>query len=898
MKPINRARGVARRCLGAWIAVAGLVFGLSAEAIGQTTHYVWSGAPAGGNGSSWSSAWRTLPSSLVRGHTYYIADGNYPSYTFNTPTNGSQFIYIKKATVADHGTDAGWSNSMGDGTAVFTGTSGDPWGAPWRVHTGYLDINGQVGSGKDVLYGFKITSTQCSGLMKGVLLENNPDTINIRHVEMEGCGDVNAGQDAIYGNTRVRNLTIADCYMHRWARTIFLMRTWRNVMVERCYIKDMGNSHGIHAEGVSDTGSNNVTFRYNTWENVDGVGFILIGEESDGVGVENYYIYGNLFFYRESPPPMTRRLAVGNGTIAAWGQEKVTNVHVYNNTIVNVRGVSGNAGINLRSENNGRGNRIFNNLFYNVKDPEGRGAARIQGAEHGYNAFFDSGDFGYPNQQIGTGDPLVDWRNGNFHLKQATLPGALQIEPFNVDMLGNIRGADGVADRGALEFLSIPDLEDPTPPTNLHVTATEPFSVSLAWTAGTDNIGVSGYRVFRDGEEVGATAQTAFTNNGLTPETTYTYTVQTVDLAGNRSGFSNSVNATTDPPPTPNMTIDDINVVEGHAGTTTANFTVSLDSYSGSDIAVDYQTQDGTATSESGDYIPVSGTLLIPAGQLSGAIPVSVRGDLIDESNEEFTVALSNPSGNVNLVDSTGRATILDDDGGGPVPGDGLILFLPMSEGSGSVAADASGFEHDGALSGNPTWNASDPAGGLSFDGSNDRVFVGTSPLLDELSNEMTVSLWLSVAQSGRVEYILDKGGLATGFYLRTFGDGALLFKIDDGSDDFYAQTDDTTPTDGQLHHVAAVLRNRDALDFYIDGIAQSSSFNGPLSTTGDIGNSSPLVIGMSSSLSQPFEGFIDDVRIYNRALTFDEVAALHAGGRLGQQPSLASAGRTWIHYR
>ena len=64
----------------------------------SANHYILDGAS--GNGSSWSNAWDSLPSTLVRGDTYYIADGSYGSYTFNDAQSGSTLIYIKKATVA------------------------------------------------------------------------------------------------------------------------------------------------------------------------------------------------------------------------------------------------------------------------------------------------------------------------------------------------------------------------------------------------------------------------------------------------------------------------------------------------------------------------------------------------------------------------------------------------------------------------------------------------------------------------------------------------------------------------------------------------------------------------------------------------------------------------------
>ncbi len=61
----------------------------------------------------------------------------------------------------------------------------------------------------------------------------------------------------------------------------------------------------------------------------------------------------------------------------------------------------------------------------------------------------------------------------------------------------------------------------------------------------TDNVGVTGYRIYRDGTQVGTTANTTYQDMGLSPSTTYTYTVSAYDAANNESGQSNSVSETT-----------------------------------------------------------------------------------------------------------------------------------------------------------------------------------------------------------------------------------------------------------------------------------------------------------------------------------------------------------------
>lgn len=89
------------------------------------------------------------------------------------------------------------------------------------------------------------------------------------------------------------------------------------------------------------------------------------------------------------------------------------------------------------------------------------------------------------------------------------------------------------------------DTTAPAVPANLAVTGTTASSASLSWSPSTDNVGVTGYRVYRNGAQVGTTAGTTFTDSGLSASTRYTYTVAAYDAAGNVSAQSSGVAATT-----------------------------------------------------------------------------------------------------------------------------------------------------------------------------------------------------------------------------------------------------------------------------------------------------------------------------------------------------------------
>ncbi|MEV4611282.1 glycoside hydrolase family 6 protein [Kitasatospora sp. NPDC049258] len=83
-----------------------------------------------------------------------------------------------------------------------------------------------------------------------------------------------------------------------------------------------------------------------------------------------------------------------------------------------------------------------------------------------------------------------------------------------------------------------PDTTAPTTPTGLRSTAVTSSGVSLAWSPATDNVGVTGYDVYRGGALVGSTTATSYADSGLAASTSYSYTVRARDAAGNASALS------------------------------------------------------------------------------------------------------------------------------------------------------------------------------------------------------------------------------------------------------------------------------------------------------------------------------------------------------------------------
>lgn len=89
------------------------------------------------------------------------------------------------------------------------------------------------------------------------------------------------------------------------------------------------------------------------------------------------------------------------------------------------------------------------------------------------------------------------------------------------------------------------DSTSPSIPAGLVATAMSSSQIDLSWTASTDNVGVTGYSIFRNGVQIGTSATPGYSHTGLTPSTSYLYTVSAYDAAGNNSSQSSSANATT-----------------------------------------------------------------------------------------------------------------------------------------------------------------------------------------------------------------------------------------------------------------------------------------------------------------------------------------------------------------
>ncbi len=150
------------------------------------------------------------------------------------------------------------------------------------------------------------------------------------------------------------------------------------------------------------------------------------------------------------------------------------------------------------------------------------------------------------------------------------------------------------------------DTQAPTTPTNVAASNIQATSATISWTASTDDVGVTGYEVFRNGVSQGTTAATTFNATGLSPATSYTYTVSAFDAAGNTSSlgsvtFSTLSGADTTPPSTPtNVTASSIQTTTATISWTASTDDVGVTGYEVFEDGVSQGTTAGTSFNATG----------------------------------------------------------------------------------------------------------------------------------------------------------------------------------------------------------------------------------------------------------------------------------------------------------
>ncbi|MDD3925443.1 MAG: LamG domain-containing protein, partial [bacterium] len=202
-----------------------------------------------------------------------------------------------------------------------------------------------------------------------------------------------------------------------------------------------------------------------------------------------------------------------------------------------------------------------------------------------------------------------------------------------------------------------------------------------------------------------------------------------------------------------------------------------------------------------------------------------------------------------------------------------------IDEGTGTTTADASGNGNSGTIYG-AGWVNGKIGKGLQFDGTDDYVNCGNAASLDITGNELTIEAWVKYLGTGSGTYnvIAAKGDSVTSdegysvYVCNTTRE--VMFAIGNSGTADVTITSDAAVKDGGWSHIVAVYNATDPNNMYmsitVDGVTktEATTRNALITTT------NPLQLGDNASTSDTryFNGLIDEVSIYSRAWTQDEI--------------------------
>jgi len=203
----------------------------------------------------------------------------------------------------------------------------------------------------------------------------------------------------------------------------------------------------------------------------------------------------------------------------------------------------------------------------------------------------------------------------------------------------------------------------------------------------------------------------------------------------------------------------------------------------------------------------------------------------------------------------------------------GLLAHWELDEESGDTAADASGLGHTATLVNGPVWDAGNVSGSLRFDGVDDYIDAGNNDfgLSDDLTDEMTTALWVkpAVIGNGLIQVLIQRGRYIYPVMMR-IESNRIRACIRTTSGTRYLSGQSVLVPD-QWYHVALTFKNGEII-LYMDGKEESrSTVDGRMNVMAN----QKTTLGANPLGQTPFAGHLDDVRIYDRALSAAEIMLL-----------------------
>jgi chitodextrinase len=391
-----------------------------------------------------------------------------------------------------------------------------------------------------------------------------------------------------------------------------------------------------------------------------------------------------------------------------------------------------------------------------------------------------------------------------------------------------------------------PDSVAPISPSNLAITSQGEGTIGVSWTGSTDNVGVAGYGLYVGSQLVSTTSGTAYTFANLHCNASFTLGIDAFDAGGNHSTkttITASTGACDSSPPTVQLT----SPASGATVSGVINLSASATDNTGI-AGVQFQV----------DGINFGSEVTTPP------YAIDWNSQLIANGSHTITVIARDLSSNT----VTASATITVSNTGSSAPG--LVAAYSFNTVSGASIGDSSGKGNVGTTN-NITWSTSGKFGGaLSFNGASSYVSILDSSSLD-LTTGMTLEAWInpSLLGSGGATWktVLFKelpGGMAYSLYANN-NVGRPTGQVNVSGEKNAAGTSQL-PVNAWSH--LTTTYDGSALRLYVNGaLVSTTSVSGNISVS-----NGALKIGGNSVWGEWYSGLIDEVHIYNRALSASEI--------------------------
>jgi fibronectin type 3 domain-containing protein len=405
--------------------------------------------------------------------------------------------------------------------------------------------------------------------------------------------------------------------------------------------------------------------------------------------------------------------------------------------------------------------------------------------------------------------------------------------------------------------LSQPDTQPPTRPTGLSV-STSTSRAALTWSPSTDNVGVSAYNIYRSAAQnfspassnrIAQSTLTSYADTSFTAAGTYYYYVTAQDAAGNISSPSNQASASIVLDQTP----PSVSISSPSAGATvTGVVTITASATDNVSVASVQFLLDGAAL---GSPVTSSG----PAYTFNWSSTASSNGTHVLSARATDGAGNTSLAANVSVTVSNTAPS-------------GLVAAYSFNEGTGTTVFDSSGNNLSGTIVG-ATWTTAGKYGNaLSFNGSSSYIDLG-DPAALQLIGSMTLEAWVRAAANPSNDGEIIAKSSSPGWQLKTTPDtGPETFGLKvTGASSSAQRYSSITRSLNTWYHVAAVYNAATgAMDIYVNGVLSDGELNGAIPPSQD---DQPVDVNIGRRTGGfYFNGIIDEVRIYNRALSQAEI--------------------------